>query len=89
MKTAVLLSILLLTPNNSYTNKQSPTSGSPTGAINAAEIDLRKQEEINSTKIRLALIAAVVTIIIMYCRGTLGIADAIAFDQMIMDLSKK
>ena len=89
MKTAVLLSILLLTPNNSYTNKQSPTSGSPTSATNMVETELRKQEEINSTKIRLALIAAVVTIIIMYCRGTLGIADAIAFDQMIIDLSKK
>ena len=84
MKMAVLLSILLITPNNSYTNKQSPT-----GAINTTKIELMKQEQADKTKIALAIIAGFVTLVIAYYRGSAGISDAITFDQMIIDLSKK
>lgn len=83
MKNAIFLISLL------FVSCTHPTQVSTVPAINCSDIEFKKQEQSDNTKIKLAIIAGIVTIVIMYCKGSSGVWEASVFDKMIVDLSKK
>lgn len=76
MKMALFLSLLLLNP--SLTAQQKPTK---------EETELKIEQEKGDTKLKLALIAALVTMWIVYNNGKGD--DAITFNKFIMFLWQK
>jgi hypothetical protein len=77
---AVLLTLLLVPNLSAQTNKVELKQ-------QQQSMELRKQEEKDSVRLKLALIAAAVTLIVFYKTG--GTKDAIEFDKLIMYLWPK
>lgn len=78
MKSAVLFLCLLCTPALYATSSIRPSK---------EEIALQDEQRKDDTKIKLAVIAALVTMWIAYKNGS--VKDAVAFDQFIMWLMGK
>jgi len=76
---ALLLSALLLCPAINCNSKE----------LEKQRLELAIQQENDDMKIKIAAIAAVVTIILIYLRGKGGGEDAATFDTMMLDILKK
>ncbi|HTJ49069.1 MAG TPA: hypothetical protein VL443_06405 [Cyclobacteriaceae bacterium] len=76
---AYLLSALLLCPSLHGISKEQEK----------ARVELEIQKENDEMKIRIATIAALVTIAIIWLRGDQGSDDAATFDTMMLDILRK
>jgi hypothetical protein len=75
----LLLSALLLLPTLDCSSKE----------LEKQRIELAIQKENDDMKIKIAAIAAAVTIILIYIGGKDGGDDAVTFDSVILDILKK
>jgi hypothetical protein len=76
---ALLLSALLLSPFLNGASKD----------IEKQRLELAAQQENDNMKIKIATIAAVVTVILIYFGGKGGGESAATFDTMMLDILKK
>jgi|GEM_PF-2865185 hypothetical protein len=76
---ALLLSALLLSPFLNGASKETEKQ----------RVELAMQQENDDMKIKMAGLAAIVTVILIYLRGKAGGEDAAVFDTMMLDILKK